>query len=128
MNIEGSKIKALIDHYGQEKGYPEKSYIAKFCEDFDVNYIQWSAYTRNTQKAGIKIIYFLMDIFPNLNMNWLLKEDEKMFLTKKSSLKQDLVEEGGDKSLQECKVDVSNSEIMSKLEKMHNDLKKIYKI
>ncbi|MEO8532823.1 MAG: hypothetical protein ABI441_03700 [Flavobacterium sp.] len=118
MNIEGSKIKALIDHYGLEKGYPEKSYTAKFCEDFDVNYIQWRAYTRNTQKAGIKIIYFLMDVFPDLNMNWLLKDERNMFLS-----------QVGNTQVSErptnIKKEVTNSDIMKKLIEIHRDLKTV---
>lgn len=81
MNIESDRIKALIEYYGKNKNYPEKSYTTRFCEAFDLNYIQWSSYSNGKQKAGIKIIYQLMNIFPDLNLNWLLKDDSRMFLS-----------------------------------------------
>lgn len=80
MNIEQDKIKALIEAHGKSKGYEEKSYTVRFCEDFNLNYVQWGSYARGTQKAGIKIIYHLMSFFPKLNLNWLLKDDPNMFL------------------------------------------------
>lgn len=79
MNIEGEKIKALIEVYGKSKGYPEKSYLPKFCEDFNLNYVQWFSYSNNKQKAGIKILYILMNIFPKLNLNWFFKNEGGMF-------------------------------------------------
>jgi hypothetical protein len=80
MYLEGSKIKQLISHYGESKGYPEKSHVAKFCEDFNLNYTQWNAYTRDAQNIGIKIIDKLMEIFPNLNLNWLFKDAYNMWI------------------------------------------------
>ncbi|MEZ0182621.1 hypothetical protein AB9T89_10275 [Flavobacterium oncorhynchi] len=84
MNIESDRIKALIEYYGKNENYPEKSYTTKFCEAFGLNYIQWSSYSNGKQKAGIKIIYQLMNIFPDLNLNWLLKDDSRMFLSQNS--------------------------------------------
>jgi hypothetical protein len=52
-----------------------------FCKDFDLNYNQWNAYTRGAQVVGNKITLRLMEIFPNLNLNWLLKDtDSNMFI------------------------------------------------
>ena len=82
MTIEGDKIKQLISHYGADKGYTEKSYLVRFCDDNNLNYKQWSAYCSGTQNLGLKIIEVLMDIFPDLNLNWLLKEDVLMFKNK----------------------------------------------
>jgi hypothetical protein len=81
MYIDGAKIKSLISSYGKDKDYPEKSYTAMFCKDFDLNYNQWNAYTRGAQVVGNKITLRLMEIFPNLNLNWLLKDtDSNMFI------------------------------------------------
>jgi hypothetical protein len=79
MYIEGEKIKSLISIYGKSQEYPEKSYTAMFCKDFDLNYNQWNAYTRGAQVVGNKITLKLMDIFPDLNLNWLLKDEKNMF-------------------------------------------------
>lgn len=76
MYVDGNKIKVLVEAYGKEKGYPEKSYMAKFCEDFELNYNQWNAYSRGAQVIGTKIVQRLMEIFPDVDLNWLLKETE----------------------------------------------------
>ncbi|MBC7847222.1 MAG: hypothetical protein H7Y10_12095 [Flavobacterium sp.] len=121
MNIEGSKIKALIEVYGRSKDYPEKSYLPFFCRDFDVNYTQWNAYTRGKQNLGTKIFDLLIDIFPSLNLNWLLKDEGQMFTT----------EEINAMVLTEPKLNyernVTNLDLMQKLEEMHLDLKKMNK-
>lgn len=81
MSVESEKIKKLIEYYGKLKGYPESSYVSRFAEDFKLNYNQWSAYTRGAQVIGLKIIHKLMEIFPDLNMNWYMKDDYNMFIT-----------------------------------------------
>jgi len=117
MTIDGDKIKALIEEYGRRKGYLEKSYIPKFCEDFDLNYIQWFSYTKGKQNPGIKIIYNLMNIFPNLNLNWLFKDDLNMFT--------------GDEGLVFREPDpiymkeISNLDIMYKLDSIEREIKKL---
>jgi hypothetical protein len=79
MYIDGAKIKSLISSYGKDKDYPEKSYTACFCKDFDLNYNQWNAYTRGAQVVGNKIT--INGDFSNLNLNWLLKDtDSNMFI------------------------------------------------
>ncbi|MEN9909101.1 MAG: hypothetical protein RLZZ540_2250 [Bacteroidota bacterium] len=117
MNVDGNKFKSLIEWYGTEKNYEKKSHTRRFCEDFDLNYIQFHAYTKETQNVGIKIIYRLMDIFPNLNMNWLLKDDPNMF-----------THESGLLILSEPKATynkkVTNEDLMEKLNEIHSDLKK----
>jgi hypothetical protein len=85
MNVDSEKIKMLIEHYGKLKGYPQKSYLMKFAEDFELNYNQWNAYTRGQQVIGLKIIHILMEVFPDLNLNWLLKDDYNMFVTEEIS-------------------------------------------
>lgn len=111
MNVEPEKIKQIISRYGQSKGYPEKSYTAKFCEDFDLNYNQWNAYTRGAQDIGIKVINFLMEKFPDTDMNWLLKKEITVF---------DSVSEP-----REFYEEITNEAIMVKLNQIHHDLKKI---
>lgn len=118
MTIDGDKIKALIDEYGKRKGYPEKSYIPKFCEDFDLNYIQWFSYTKGKTNPGIKIIYFLVNIFPELNLNWLLKEDLNMFTVPNAVF---AFEEPAEKYGKE----VTTNDLMKKLEEIQSDLKKV---
>jgi hypothetical protein len=80
MNITGEKIEKLIEIYGIKKGYAEKSYLPMFCQDFNLNYTQWNAYTRGKQNIGTKIIDLLIDIFPELNLNWLIKDDVNVFI------------------------------------------------
>jgi hypothetical protein len=80
MNVEGHKIRTLIEIYGKSKNYLPKEYLSGFCKDNDVNYSQWNAYIGERQVVGIKIIDLLMHIFPNLNMNWLLKDDPNPFI------------------------------------------------
>jgi len=112
MDINPHKIYTLIEQYGKAKNIPEKSYIPRFCEDFNVNYKQWSAYCRGTQPVGLKIVDFLIDIFPNLNLNWLLKDEAAIFNEDNSPLyvREPGVSYGKDK------------DIMAKLEAMHKDI------
>lgn len=114
MVIDGGKILRIIEHYGESKGYPKKSYVKSFTDDFGVNYAQWSNYIRGDQNLGIKIIDFLVEKFPNLNMNWLLKDEGEMFATKQLP---QLVEP---KEVYEIK-----DPVMHKLEQMHQDIKKL---
>lgn len=118
MNVDGNKIKKLIEAYGIEKKYDQKTQLRRFCEDFNLNYIQFHAYSKGSQNLGIKIIYVLMEIFPDLNLNWLLKDEENMFVSKKdlTILCEPVVKYG--------KM-VTNSELMAKLEEIHSDIKKL---
>ncbi len=118
MNVDGEKIRTLIEVYGKEKGYPQKSYLSMFCEDNDVNYSQWNAHIGGRQVAGTKIIDKLMHVFPDLNMNWFLKDDENMFISEKN-----------ERFLTEPKPkydkDVTSLDLMQKLDEIHLDVKKI---
>lgn len=80
MHVETEKIKQLIEVYGKDKGYEEKAHIKRFCEDFSLSYTQWNAYLRGAQNVGIKIVEQLIDIFPNINLNWFLKDEDNMFI------------------------------------------------
>jgi hypothetical protein len=110
MYVDGNKIKVLVEAYGKEKGYPEKSYMAKFCEDFDLNYNQWNAYSRGAQVIGTKIVQRLMEIFPEVDLNWLLKENEPGKVT-------DMVHEP-----KETYMNDSEKKIMQKLEIIHKEI------
>lgn len=112
MDVKGQKIQDLISYYGKTNGIPEKSYLVKFTEDFKLNYKQWSAYTRGDQNLGIKIIDVLMDIFPKLNLNWLLKDEGDMFLNDNSEV---VYSEKSERK-------VTNEMLFSKLETMHKDI------
>lgn len=115
MVIDGGKILRIIEHYGEIKGYPKKSHLKGFTDDFGVNYAQWSNYTRGDQNLGIKIIDFLVEKFPNLNMNWLLKDEGDMFVNN-SALPQ-LTEPGATYEVKDP--------VLHKLELMHQDIKKL---
>lgn len=117
MNVDGEKIRQLVKVYGQLRDYPEKSYLAKFCDDFDLNYNQWNNYTRNGQAIGIKIIHQLVDIFPELNLNWFMKNEGPMFLDENMAV----VEEPGEKYLKE----ITPADVMKKLDQIHFDVKLI---
>jgi hypothetical protein len=118
MNIEGEKIKELIEHYGNEKGYPKKSHLLLFCEDNELNYIQWGSYSRGTQKLGLKIIHDLINIFPNINLNWFLKNEPNMLLAKEigeyANEPSDIYNKG-----------ISNTDLMNKLKEIQNEVHKI---
>ncbi|UOX35283.1 hypothetical protein LXD69_07130 [Flavobacterium sediminilitoris] len=116
MNIEGEKIKQLISNYGAARNYPEKSYVVMFCEDNNLNYKQWSAYISGTQNLGIKIIDILMDIFPDLDLNWLLKNNSNYVSEPTSNYKKT--------------THITNEMIYAKLEKIDKklDLKNINQI
>jgi len=115
MYVDGSKIKVLVEAYGNKMGYPEKSHLAKFCEDFDLNYNQWSAYSRGAQVIGTKIVQRLMEIFPEVDLNWLLRENSDEILP-------DMVKEPA-----EVYQKSSEKQIMDKLELIHQDILKLIK-
>lgn len=117
MDVDGGKILALIAHYGKEKGYEEKSYLRAFTKDLELNYVQWSAYTRGSQNLGIKIIDTLINVFPNINLNWLLKDEGEMFLGQKLLLSGEPPAPGYHK----------DNAIMDKLEAMHKDILQMQK-
>lgn len=114
MNVKGTKIKSLVDYYANMKDYPSKSSLAKFCEDYDLNYNQWNAYIRETQAVGIKIIHQLMDVFPKLNLNWLLKDEGEMFVDETIMVLNEPKES--------IKKEISSEDIYKKLEKIHFDI------
>lgn len=119
MSIAKEKIKKLVEVYGFSKNYPEKSHLKRWCEDFDFNYTQWNGYTRGTQKIGVKIVEQLMDIFPELNLNWLLKDEHNMFSEEK---------EGNELTLKESTViyskEITNLDLMNKLNQIEKEVKK----
>lgn len=120
MNIAGEKISRLIEIYGANKGYPEKSYLPMFCDDFNVNYSQWNAYTRGKQNIGAKIIDLLMEIFPDLNLNWLLKDDDNIFIGSENETSV-IVNEPEPKYSKK----IGQEDIYSKLEDILFELKKV---
>jgi hypothetical protein len=118
MYIEGEKIRSLISNYGKSQEYPEKSYTAMFCKDFELNYNQWNAYTRGAQVVGNKITLKLMDIFPDLNLNWLLKDELNMFVGKDNLL---AIREPEPKYSKK----IDQEDIYNKLEDILTELKKV---
>lgn len=119
MTEEGNKIKELINYYGNEKGYLKKSHLPLFCEDNDLNYIQWHAYSSGRQKLGLKIVQDLMNIFPNLNLNWFLKDEPNMFMGEITE-SQSIMRESKNIYHRE----ISNVDLMKKLLEIEKEVKK----
>jgi hypothetical protein len=119
MNEYGEKIKELIEFYGNAKGYAKKSHTLLFCEDYNLNYVQWGSYSRGTQKLGIKIIQDLVNIFPNLNLNWFLKDEPNMFMIEITE-SQSMISEF--KSVYHK--EISNVDLMKKLLEIEKEVKK----
>lgn len=119
MSITKEKIKELIEVYGFRKDYPEKSHLKRWCEDFEFNYTQWNAYTRGSQKIGVKIVEQLIDIFPELNLNWLLKDEPNMFIEEIAGNKVILKE-----SIVIYNKEITNLDLMNKLEQIEKEVKK----
>jgi hypothetical protein len=120
MNVDGDKIKSLIADYGKSKGYLEKSYVAMFCEENALSYNQWNAYTRGAQNIGTKVIHRLIEIFPDLNLNWLLKDAPNKYIGEGKELILCEPVEKYDKN-------VTNEDLMNKLESILSEVKKISK-
>jgi hypothetical protein len=120
MHVDGDKIKSLITDYGKSKGYLEKSYVAMFCEDFELSYNQWNAYTRGAQNIGTKVIHRLIEIFPELNLNWLLKDESNRYV---SEVKEMIVCE----PVEKYDKNVTNEDLMNKLETILSEVNKIKK-
>lgn len=118
MYVDGKKLKKLITLYGESKRYEEKSYVALFCNDHGLSYNQWNAYLRGAQNLGTKIIQQLIDIFPDLNLNWLLKDEPNIFISDK---KEHILSEPQAKYGKP----VTTKDLMRKLEELHLDVKKV---
>ena len=73
--ISGKKIEEIAIWYCQSKGYKRYSF-KRFCNDFDFNYAEFTDY-KNERKNNNKVVFTFLELFPNLNMNWLLKDEEK---------------------------------------------------
>lgn len=119
MYVDGDKIKSLISVYGKNMDYPEKSHTALFCKDFGLNYNQWNAYTRGAQVVGTKITQKLMEIFPNLNLNWFFKDAGEMFIGEDQV--QMLVSEPKEKYTKK----IGQEDLYNKLEEILVEIKKI---
>jgi len=90
MQISPDKIDKLIELYGIIHNYPRKSWVVFFCRDNNLNYNQWNAHIRGKQVIGLKIVYDLISIFPDLNLNWLFKDEgnilSKPIITEETTL------------------------------------------
>lgn len=80
MYVPKEKILLVIEAYGRNKGYPTKSYLRKFVDDFKLNYNQWSAYIGGSQNAGLKALDAIKVAFPNINFNWVYRDDYNMLI------------------------------------------------
>jgi hypothetical protein len=120
MNVEGHKIRTLIEIYGKERNYLPKEYLSRFCKDNDVNYSQWNAYIGERQVVGTKILDLLMYVFENLNMNWLLKDDPNIFIGQINVI--GVNEETTIYNKTQKKI--TNEDLMRKLEELENEIKK----
>jgi hypothetical protein len=118
MHVQTEKIKQLIEVYGKSQNYEDKAHTKRFCEDFSLSYTQWNAYLRGAQNIGIKIIEQLIDIFPNLNLNWLLKEETNMFIG------QDIPGMVSEPSSKYGK-NITNLDLLKKLEEIQKEVHKM---
>lgn len=75
MEISKEKIQILVNLYGLIHNHPKKSCLKLFCSENNLNYNQWNAHIGGRQVIGLKIVFKLMEIFPDLNMNWLFKNE-----------------------------------------------------
>lgn len=121
MVVKPEKIKAVIQYYGRIKGYPEKSYIPKFVDDFELNYNQWASFCNGNQPAGYKVVDIFIHIFPDIDANYLIKDsipvNADMFNLEKNSV---LVLQEPEETI---KKEISNEQIFTKLEAIHFELK-----
>ena len=123
MVIDARKIKAVIEYYGQIKNYPEKSYITKFCEDFKLNYKQWSALCSGNLPGGYKVVDIFLDIFPNIDTNWLIKNDVPVNGDK--FLSSGKIEKKSAKELnEEYTREITNDQLFRKMEEIQFEFRK----
>lgn len=124
MIVKGEKIRELIEDYGKANSIAEKSVLRQFSENFELNYTQWSNYIRGEQNLGLKPIEKLMEIFPNMNLNWLLRDEGEKYInlnTNYSANEQPTlrVADNESEALQKITLEI----IYEKLQLMHQDIK-----
>lgn len=64
MKTIGERLTYLI-----ESQYSSKT---KFCEENGLEYNSFQPFTNNKRTLGIHLLNKLVEVFPNLNVNWLL--------------------------------------------------------
>lgn len=123
MKIEPSKIKELIDKYGEINQIPERKRLKRFTEDHELNYKQWAAFVNGGQDAGYKVVDIFMDIFPDIDLNWFIKDEEgyKYEIEEKINL----VNEPSTEKIEKPKKEISNAQIFLKLNEVLMEVKKI---
>ena len=119
MKIEPSKIKELIDKYGDIHDIPKSKRLKRFTEDNGLNYKQWAAFVNGGQDAGYKVVDIFMDIFPDLDLNWFIKDIE--IDNYKTVDKLHILGEPSEKP----KKEISNNQIFTKLNEVLMEVKKI---
>ncbi len=123
MIVKGEKIRELIEDYGKANNIAEKSFLRQFTEEFDLNYAQWSNYIRGEQNLGLKPIEKLIEIFPYINLNWLLKDyGEKYIVNNITPYPEAEDPELNFASEVDSELKITNEMLMKKLELMHSDI------
>lgn len=122
MVVNPDKIKAVIKHWGNIKGIPEKSHLTRFAEEYDLNYKQWAAFCNGGQTAGYKVVDVFMDIFPSMDMNYLIKEEipANADMFDLSTSKFLILQEPN-----ENYKSISNNQLYLKLEEIHFEIKSV---
>lgn len=121
MEVSPEKLRAVVKYWGSIKGYPEKSHLTKFTEELQLNYKQWASMCSGKQVAGSKIVDIVMDVFPSIDLNWLLKtevpvNDDMFNLEKKEVMVLNEPREP-------LKKEITNEQIFTKLEELQFEIK-----
>lgn len=64
MNTIGKRLTYLIDSTGLNK--------SQFCDKYNFSYSAFAPITNDNRPLGMNMLMNLVDVFPNLNINWLL--------------------------------------------------------
>lgn len=69
----------------------QKVSMSKFCEIHGLSYQSINPICNNRREIGINIIHDLMEIFPNLNINWLIYGTGEINYTKYDDNSKELI-------------------------------------
>lgn len=119
MKIDANKIRLLIDKYGEINNIPKSKRLSRFTEDNNLNYKQWAAVLNGAQDAGAVAVDIFMDIFPDIDLNWFIKDIKNDYLEENKSIIK--LEEPAEN----YKKDITNRQLFIKLNEILLEVKKI---
>jgi transcriptional regulator with XRE-family HTH domain len=118
MDTSGERLKQLIELQGLN--------MRKFCEKFDIPYTSFQQMTANKREIGMVTLWKLIEIFPDLNLNWLVLGKGPKMLSKYdyTKLPEKMIEESVNKES-----DIVENAILKYLSKetVRNSFKSIVK-